>query len=138
MCLAIYAAIHRHSAIDEKERLFITASFWSLHNPLVNCHQCLSRPKAEAIIMADRKRKGCFDRKDQPIFQNNGFNFHKCMGNYTLPSFPYIWEGYKVYAKGATPPWKLPSKLVDIYKILDNLVAEHESDQLEKAKNGRK
>lgn len=114
--------------------LFIVSSFWAKHEKEINCHYCLNRDKPDKVIESDRIRKGCYKPKAKPIFENSGINFYSCLGNYVSPDFDYIWYTYKVFKNGGVDVWGLPSKLVEIYQIIDNLVTEKECDDLERAK----
>jgi len=116
----------------------VVGSFWSMHNKIVNCHDCLSRNKDDRVIEADRQRKGCYEPKKDVLFQNSGIDFYKCIGNYTSLAFPYLYDGYLQFKASNSPIWGMSAKLVDIYKLIDNLVTEYESDKLKEKSSGRK
>lgn len=103
------------------------------------------RPKkTEETIYRDRAAKGCFEPKKDPIFQTivSGITikYFDCIGNHTTSAFPYLFSWYENAKNHGYDVWKTPSKLVDVYNLLDNLMSDYLKEMQEQnrqAKGGR-
>lgn len=119
-----------------------------------SCVACLNqytgREDYEAQTERLRKSKGCWGSKNtlHTIPEANGrvLRYSTCIGNWADPTWSHWFELHGAYAKGFLPfPGTYsdqPSKVMEVFKVIDQhvaeVVAEKERDMKRKAKAARK
>jgi hypothetical protein len=100
-----------------------------------DCNTCKLAASAKRDGMQRRERKGCFTAQSHAIYSHKRkINFYKCPANYYSS---YVSSLLDSYIDSAPMTYqekiKLPSKLVEVFNLLDNLVNEQRLKNVERS-----
>lgn len=111
--------------ISESEYQQIVSTFIVRTNKEFNCHLCKEASKKRKDGEKIRALKGCYEPQKLPVFRHGKDIYYKCPANYqSIEVGNYFDLYFSNESLSLTERLTMPSKLVELFLILDNLVNE--------------
>lgn len=123
------------SEVGNEEYLYLISTYWYKADKNFNCFYC----KKEASASVRDKRKSCFTKKTKEVVNYNGvIKYFVCPSNFFNPAYSQLIDMFRLFQRGVLPfeggLFDQPSKIIEVFSLLENLDAERNRDLERKQK----
>ena len=117
------------SEVSNEEFVRLVSSYWYLADKNFNCREC----KKQFSASVRDSRKACFtSRKKEYINYNDSIKYFTCPSNHFNQAYASIIEMNRLFHDGTLPfeggLLDQPSKIIEMFRIVDSLDAERQKD----------
>lgn len=127
-------AISCINSIQPNEYASIVATYHYIFDSEFNCNNC----KKKYSLSVRNEKKGCAVKKPTNFIKYDDIlSFSKCPSNFYSPLYANFIDMFSLFSQGVLPfeggLLDQPAKIVDIFKMVENLQAENLKKAKEKA-----